>query len=111
MTFFSWIAEWSKTGEVDSNHRDIWGWKEADFLILDDINPGKPALANFQSSEMIKDLMLNSEDLSISDHLKKQSVAWLIGDLKEGDSIEKWFLFLKDQGIERASICIIDLTR
>lgn len=108
-TFFKWIAEWSKAGAVDANHRDIWDWKEADFFILDDINPGKPTFANLYSAAMIRELIQASQDPTIANHLKKQSVAWLIGEMKQDDTLENWCSFLEDLGVERSAIKVLHL--
>jgi len=79
------------------------------FLLCDDINPGKPREANRISVKDVKQYLELGQSDRNYEVLKCTSVAWVVGSLAEGDSIEKWLDFVENIGIAREFICVIDL--
>lgn len=91
------------------NNFSLWTWTESDFLLCDDINPGQPKEANQISVKEVKSYLELSQSVRNYEVLKNTSVAWVIGALVEGDTVDAWKEFIEAIGIEKEQIKVIDL--
>lgn len=94
---------------TQKNNFSLWNWTESDFLLCDDINPGRPMVANRVSVKDVKHYLEIGQSNRNYEILKNTSVAWVVGSLAEGDSIENWIDFVGKIGIAKEHICVIDL--
>lgn len=111
MKLFSWMIEPdSANPEVPSN---IWGWRKADCLVIDDINTGLE-----YSNELISPTVflqhVHAGDLSREniDALKATNVIWVLGNVSEMSvtALENnWERMLIDIGIPASQIAQIHL--
>ena len=93
---------------------DIWSWRTASLLIIDDINPGNPIPENFVSPEELLKIINSPVDGIISnqnkDELAKKNVIWVLGN--EGNLFSKsenWKTMLLKIGVFENNISVIDL--
>ena len=91
------------------NNFSLWTWTESDFLLCDDINPGQPKEANQISVKDVRKFREISQSVRNYDVLKNTSVAWVIGALADGDTVDAWKEFIEAIGIEKEQIKVIDL--
>jgi hypothetical protein len=61
-------------------------------------------------SSKISRIIDESDATKVKEMLSQKSVAWLIGEIVQGDSLENWHHFLESIGIEREAIQVIHLS-
>lgn len=111
MKLFSWMVEPnSPKPEVPSN---IWGWRKADCLVIDDINTGLE-----HSNELISPAVflehIHTGDFSAEniEALKKINTIWVLGDVSEmtAKALENsWEKMLINLGVPASAITQIHL--
>ncbi len=90
----------------------IWSWKEVDFLIIDDINPGLPFNHEIVKAEEFA-LYLNgsieSPTLENKNIIQNKNVIWILGNCHNTSSPKEWMDMLCSLGIEKLKIQTICL--
>lgn len=109
-TFSKLCSLWQDDDEATQrNNFSLWTWTDSDFLLFDDINPGQPKEANQISVKDVRKYLELSQTVRNYEVLKNTSVAWVIGALAEGDTVDAWKAFIETIGIEKSQIKVIDL--
>lgn len=99
---------------LDAENCDVWSWRTASLLIIDDINPGSPITENFISPEellsIINTTVIGDSTIKNKDALVKKNVIWVMGDDKnELNKIDNWRKMLLDMGVQENKIYAIHL--
>lgn len=102
--------------ESDSNQQligtQLWTWRNASLLVIDDINPGDPVKKDIVVPD---DFLKILDTYSISntenrDTLKNKNVIWVLGDKDQDDVLlEEWKQMLMKIGVEEKNIYAINL--
>ena len=110
VTLIKWINLLQQNDEeLLKSQYSLWKWDDSDFIVVDDINPGNPQSANKFSANDVKGFILNEFEVRNSHVIKEISMAWVIGELQENDTIDAWIDMLIQMGVEKEEIKILDL--
>jgi hypothetical protein len=94
---------------------EIWDWKTANVLMIDDINPSEPIKDELVSPEKLLSFIdtLNTENTENRDILKAKNVIWVLGCVKSLDASQKdkWKKMLLNIGISENKISTINLVK
>ncbi|WP_397445259.1 hypothetical protein [Polaribacter sp. R77954] len=92
---------------------EIWNWRTADFLLIDDINPSKP----IQEELITPKKMLSFIDMYQPIHknnrntIKEKNIIWILGSkIKSSHSNDSWKDLLLEIGIAENKISTINLS-
>jgi hypothetical protein len=98
---------------IKAENCDVWSWRTASLLIIDDINPGSPIPENFVSpAELLKliDTPINGNTLWNREQLVNKNVVWVMGDDdNELNNADNWKSMLLKIGIPQNKIYAIHL--
>ena len=86
---------------VQSEQCDIWSWRMASLLIIDDINPGNPISEVFLSPEEIMksiNIPVRGDATKNKSDLKNKNVIWVLGDGAHVNAMS-WQKMILDIGI------------
>ncbi len=87
-----------------------WDWKKAEYLIIDDINPGgeiKDELVQVNEFKKYMDAYgENNENRTI---LREKNVIWVLGSYETENRGQQWQQLLEDIGVPQNKIQTIDL--
>jgi hypothetical protein len=109
-TFSKWVSSLNQDSDViQSSSKSIWTWLDSDFLIIDDINPGTPKLANKYSSSDVASYISNSFEQRNIKALKGMSIAWVVGKCESRDTPQDWINMLVGFGIPISQIHVMHL--
>ncbi|WP_418649595.1 hypothetical protein [Tenacibaculum aestuariivivum] len=93
-----------------NSHR-IWSWKETDYLVIDDINPGAPINKELINPENILNFLdptqigcVNKESCTL---IAEKNIIWILGS--ECKKANKWFDMLIQIGVQKKNISKINL--
>lgn len=96
-------------------HHSIWNWKDVDYLIIDDINPGHPISEELVSPEQFLSfidtgLSINKENREV---LKNKNIIWVLGNKEKNESLNKnpWIQMVEGIGVHSNNIEAINLIR
>ncbi len=95
-----------------SKSLNLWSWRQASLIIIDDINPGLPVAGSVINCEEFYSF-LNNRSLSEANKkaLTKNSVIWVLGNNEPTDTkAEKWHQFLQQLGIEPSNNTSVNLS-
>lgn len=90
---------------------EIWNWKTADFIMIDDINPSKP----IQNELVTPSLLLSFIDTFLTinkknrDLLKNKNILWILGSELTKPELNEWINTLNTIGVPNNKISVIDL--
>ena len=94
---------------------EIWNWKTADFLMIDDINPSEPIEDELISPEKLLNFIdrlkpVNNKNRNI---LKDKNIIWVLGSKQHLDKTnkDKWKQMLLEIGIAENKISTINLIK
>ena len=91
----------------------IWSWKDADFLVIDDINPGEPIENDLVSPSLFLSFVDNYPNVNFANRefLKNKNVIWILGNENSQEKIieNSWVKMLNEIGIPSEKIKIINL--
>lgn len=102
--------------ESDSNQQlsgtQLWTWRKASLLVIDDINPGDPVKKDIVvPDDFLK--ILDTYSISNTENrntLKNKNVIWVLGDKDQDDVLlEQWKGMLMKIGVEKKNIYAISL--
>lgn len=112
-TLAKWVSTLDESDELlRKSGRSLWAWIDADFLIIDDINPGVPEEANLYEASNIYGFIQNSKFLERNKAtLSTKSVAWVVGSCSCNDDQKNWIQMLENIGIERDKIIVVNLNK
>jgi hypothetical protein len=92
---------------------EIWDWKTADFLLIDDICPSKPIQDELVSPKQVLSFIdtlkpINRKNREI---IKNKNIIWILGSEQSflENEKNKWEGLLLDIGIDKNKISIINL--
>lgn len=92
---------------------EIWTWKTASFLMIDDINPSEPIEDELISPEKLLSFVdaLKPGNKKNREILKIKNIIWVLGnkEFKAGRSNDKWKQMLLEIGIDEDKISTINL--
>ena len=92
---------------------EIWDWKTADYLMIDDINPSEPLEDELISPTKLLSFIdtLKSENKRNREILKNKNVIWVLGNKQSLDitNKDKWNEMLLNIGINGRKISTISL--
>lgn len=92
---------------------EVWNWKTADFLMIDDINPSEPIQDELISPKKLLSFIdtLQPENKKNRAYLKSKNVIWVLGSKKslEKEKHNKWKEMLLQIGINSNKIFEINL--
>ncbi len=92
---------------------EIWNWKTADFLMIDDINPSEPIQDELISPEKLLSFIdtLKPENQKNRNILKNKNIIWILGSKEDSDKNhkDKWRKMLLEIGVDEDKIAAINL--
>jgi hypothetical protein len=92
---------------------EIWNWKTANFLMIDDINPREPIQDELISPTKLLSFidMLKPEKKKNGELLKNKNIIWVLGSKQSLDEshIDEWSEMLLKIGVEEHKIATINL--
>lgn len=99
----------------DLEDYEVWNWKTADFLMIDDINPSEPIEDELISPEKLLNFIdrlkpVNNKNRNI---LKDKNIIWVLGSKQHLDKTnkDKWKQMLLEIGIAENKISTINLIK
>lgn len=99
----------------DLKSYEIWNWRTADFLMIDDINPSEPIENELISPEKLLSFIdvLSSENPKNREILKNKNIIWVLGNKQELDKTndDRWKQMLLEIGVEENKISTINLVK
>ena len=95
------------------NAHEIWNWKTANFLMIDDINPREPIQDELISPTKLLSFIdtLKPENKKNRELLKNKNIIWVFGSKQSlGESrIDEWSEMLLKIGVDEHKIVTINL--
>lgn len=92
---------------------EIWNWKTANFLMIDDINPSEPIQDELISPTKLLSFIdtLKPENKKNRETLKNKNIIWVLGSKQSLDEshVDEWKEMLLKIGIEQHKIATINL--
>lgn len=101
--------------EEDMNKRKLWNWKNAEYLIIDDVNPGNPIRKELISPEQFLEFLDPTSVGEICQESSKilinKNIIWILGNCKKEQLFNnKWIDMLQLIGVDREKINVINLS-
>ncbi len=99
---------------IEAEDCDLWSWRTASLLIIDDVNPGSPIPENFVSPEQLLkmiDAPVNS-NIAVQNRTEfvKKDVIWVMGkEDNELNQFDNWKKMLLEIGVPENKIYSIHL--
>lgn len=90
----------------------LWNWKTAEYLIIDDINPGTPVKDLMSPKKFLQlvDAYDDAPNQTNRDALIKKNTVWVLGDSSNNKTaIAGWETLLNELGVKKHEILIISL--
>jgi hypothetical protein len=87
---------------------EVWSWRSASLLIIDDINPGNPIPKIFLSAQDVLDAINTGDSSENRECLKNKNVIWVLGD-DDSMNAGSWQKMLLDIGLDEDKIKTIGL--
>ncbi len=97
--------------QTKSPSKNLWHWKEADYMIIDDINPGCPIDEEIVTANQFLKYIDRGKEIDVENRsqLKNKSVIWVLGNGAE--SIKgSWKKMLIEIGVDKQNISVIELS-
>lgn len=90
---------------------EIWDWKTADFLLIDDINPSEPIEDKLIDCDLMLSFIdtLNEPNNRNRALLKNKNVIWILGNQLSKDQQNLWTGMLNKIGVSNENISIVNL--
>ena len=92
---------------------EIWNWKTANFLMIDDINPSEPIQDELISPTKLLSFIdtLKPENKKNRELLKNKNIIWVLGSKQSLDEshLDEWSEMLLKIGVEEHKIATINL--
>lgn len=113
---YTTMAKWASMLEEDDqtlkeSSFSLWNWKNSQFLLIDDINPGNPSESNKTSCFEIYNYIIKQHEERNVSALRTMNVAWVVGECCEGETAEDWKNMIQQLHVPQDSIYIIDLNK
>lgn len=95
---------------TDSNSLDLWVWRNAGLLIVDDVNPGLNIDSNLISATLFYSFLTNDTFGNDNKKALQNNVIWVLGNNTPTDNKEQeWIDMLTQIGIEKTNIICLNL--
>ena len=92
---------------------EVWSWRTADLLIIDDVNAGDPLMFNFigpsQFLTVIDTLVDDGDPAQNRTELKNKNVIWVLGSVSKFNDPVEWKRMLMTIGVPGDKIHTINL--
>jgi hypothetical protein len=99
----------------EKNEQQIWSWKESEYMVIDDINPGDPIKKNIVNSKKFLNFIDTSKDKNILNReiLKNKNIIWVMGNeyISDKEYYSSWVLMLNELGVNNEKIESINLSK
>lgn len=111
MKLFSFFLTKEKT---KSNNHTIWSWKESEYLLVDDVNPGNPIEEELVSPKKIAQFLDSKNTKNIDEETSKliasKNIIWVLGGQSSIAKENQWLEVLLKIGVDKNKIRKINLT-
>ncbi len=98
-----------ESGLLAAGEGELWTWRSASFLIIDDINPGSPLSQVFLSPSGFLSLLGMSDDpMKNREILRAKNVVWVVGNISD-DEEQEWKNMLLQIGVDGEKISSVRL--
>ncbi len=97
--------------ETERSSDIFWTWREARYLVIDDVNTGDPVRPDLIMPERFSEFLKNKqfEDVNIQ-AVREKNVIWVMGTEAESiDRHENWENLLKELGVDDSKITAVNL--
>ena len=94
------------------NGTQLWSWRKASLLVIDDINPGDPIKNELVTPDFFLSILDTFSGSNIDNRitLKNKNVIWVLGDKSiDPELFEKWKSMLVKIDVEEKNISVINL--
>lgn len=98
--------------QPDQQNAYPWNWQNCSYLVVDDINPGKPVEEVIISAEYFLQLMdtYSSDNETNRAVFRNTSVIWVLGSDDSGRNLQDdWKKMLQEIGVSKDHICAVEL--
>ncbi len=94
---------------LDAGEGEVWTWRSASFLIIDDINPGSPLSQIFLSPSGVLSLLgASDEPMKNRQILSSKNVVWVVGNTSDEEE-QEWKDMLVQIGVGEGRISSVRL--
>ena len=85
---------------------DVWSWRTASTMIIDDINPGDLLNKDFVKPSDVKDFIEDANlALQNKEELSNKNIVWVMGKASDANSANEWVKMLQETiGISNATV-------
>ncbi|MBY0481154.1 MAG: hypothetical protein K2Q21_07350 [Chitinophagaceae bacterium] len=89
----------------------LWTWRNTDYLVIDDIDPGDPIKENIISSDQFLEYIdkYTGHDEANRKIIQNTSVIWVLGNDANGIMRQKWTEMLQQLGVSIENISCVEL--
>jgi hypothetical protein len=95
---------------TDSKSLDLWAWRNAGLLIVDDVNPGLNIDSNLISATLFYSFLNNDAFGNDNKKALQNNVIWVLGNHTTADNKEQeWVDMLTQIGIKKTNIICLNL--
>ncbi len=91
---------------------EIWNWKSANFLMIDDINPSESVKKNLVSPKKFLNFIDEIKGDNTSNNrevLKNKNIIWIFGNHKKKKVDNEWVKMLEEIGVKKEMISTVNL--
>ena len=96
------------------NNHTIWSWKESEYLLVDDVNPGNPIEEELVSLKKIAQFLDSKSTKNIDEETSKliasKNIIWVLGGQSSLVKENQWLEVLLKIGVDKNKIRKINLT-
>lgn len=93
---------------------EIWNWRTADFLLIDDINPSKPIQEALISPKTLLSFIDTNQPINTNNRktLKEKNIIWILGSKMQStkNNVNLWKDLLLEIGVNDCKISTINLS-
>jgi hypothetical protein len=96
---------------METEKCEVWSWRTASILVIDDINPGEPIPDVFISPEEVESLMNLPVNGSVNQNksdLAGKNVIWVLGDESQ-IKFDRWKNMVMKLGVPEEKVIIVNL--
>jgi|GEM_PF-485572 len=93
---------------IASDDCEVWSWRTASLLVIDDLNPGSPTPRVFLSTNDVLAAINEGDAESNRKCLAGKNVVWVLGDDDSGNP-DAWLKLLLDLGVCESKIATVGL--
>lgn len=90
---------------------EIWNWKKADFLLIDDINPSEPIQDKLMDCDLMLSFIdtLNEPNNKNRELIKNKNIIWILGNQLSKNQENEWIGMLNKIKVPNEKINVVNL--